>query len=503
MDHSDIFLQMAPIAFDAATLEIWGAFLNGAKLIIMPPATPTLEEISNAIKEHQVTTLWLTAGLFQFMVDEHLDSLKDLRYLLTGGDVVSATHVKRVLALNGPTVINGYGPTENTTFTCCYAIPADWDGNTSVPIGSPITGTYVYILDEHGNEVPQGVPGELYIGGDGLALGYVNRPDLTNEKFVTIPDKGRLYCSGDLVRYNSDGMIQFIGRLDYQVKIRGFRVELGEIEAVIATHSDVSDAVVLAKEGKQGEKQLVAYLKTDQIANWKFWLEGKLPSYMIPSIFVELPSFPLTSNGKVDRRKLDSFEITDDTVEQVYAEPETKEERQLYSIWSDVLGHSQFGVHDNFFSIGGHSLLATQIIARIHKASGVSLPLQSLFTAPTVASLALYVKQSKKNRSLFAIQVEKTDKIPASFGQKRLWFFDQYTSEKTLYHMPIVVEVKGSLERVQLEQSYLELLERHTGIRTTFYFEDGQLFQQITEPSNDCFQYDDLRLVSNPEKEAR
>jgi amino acid adenylation domain-containing protein/non-ribosomal peptide synthase protein (TIGR01720 family) len=503
IDHSDVFLQMAPIAFDAATLEIWGAFLNGAKLVIMPPAIPTLEEISDVIRDNQVTTLWLTAGLFQFMVDEHLDSLKGLRYLLTGGDVVSATHVKRVLALNGPTVINGYGPTENTTFTCCYAIPADWDGNTSVPIGSPITGTYVYILDEHGNEVPQGVPGELYIGGDGLALGYANRPDLTKEKFVTIPDKGRLYRSGDLVRYSSDGMVQFIGRLDYQVKIRGFRVELGEIEAVIATHSDISDAVVLAKEGKQGGKQLVAYLKTDKTANWKLWLEGKLPSYMIPSIFVELSSFPLTSNGKVDRRKLDSFEITQETIEQVYAEPVTKEERQLYSIWSDVLGHSQFGLHDNFFSIGGHSLLATQIIARIHKVSGVSLPLQSLFAAPTIAGLALYVKQSQKNQSLFSIQVEKTDKIPASFGQKRLWFFDQYTSEKTLYHMPIVVEVKGSLEQTQLKQSYLELLERHTGMRTAFYFEEGQLLQQITEPSNDCFQYEDLRLVSNPEIEAR
>ncbi|MCH5584991.1 amino acid adenylation domain-containing protein, partial [Shimazuella sp. AN120528] len=494
----DVFLQLAPVAFDAATLEIWGCFLNGAKLVIMPPEIPSLEEISDVIVQNQITTLWLTAGLFRLMVEEHLSSLLGLRYLITGGDVVSASHVKQILAHNGPQVINGYGPTENTTFTCCYPIPADWHGDTSVPIGRPINGTYVYILDDNRMEVPLGVPGELYIGGDGLALGYANRPELTAEKFVTIAGKGRLYRSGDLVRLDQDGLIHFVGRMDHQVKIRGFRVELGEIEAVMTTHPAVSDVVVLAKETRQGDKQLVAYLKTNKKSDWKAWLESKFPAYMIPSNFIELSTFPLTSNGKVDRKKLAAQYAFINNNQQPDYHPVSKEEKQLYRIWSEVLGHDHFGIQDNFFSIGGHSLLATQVIARIQKNCGVSLPLQSIFTKPTIETLAPLLQQQARNPLLFSKQVEKPREIPASFGQKRLWFFEQYASRRNLYRMPIVLEVKGKLVRDKLEESYRSLLQRHTALRTTFYFEDGQLYQRITEPSDDCFQYEDLRLYENP-----
>uniref|UniRef100_UPI000490AFC3 non-ribosomal peptide synthetase n=1 Tax=Shimazuella kribbensis TaxID=139808 RepID=UPI000490AFC3 len=498
----DVFLQLSPVAFDAATLEIWGSFLNGAKLVIMPSGSPTLEEISQEIIKNKVTILWLTAGLFRLFVEEQLFSLSGLRYLLTGGDVVSASHVKQVLSLHGPQVINGYGPTENTTFTCCYPLPADWDGENSVPIGRPISGTYVYILDENGKDVPIGVPGELYIGGDGLACGYANRQELTDEKFVTLSDKGRLYRSGDLVRIDSNGLIHFIGRLDNQVKVRGFRVELGEIEAVLATHADVNDVVVLAKEDHSG-KQLVAYVQTNKEINWKSWLESTLPSYMIPSRFLSLPTFPLTSNGKIDRKQLDALELPMDRTTENVVEPVKEEEKQLHSIWSEVLGHDQFGIHHNFFSIGGHSLLATQVIARVHKVFDISLPLQSLFTAPTIAEFVLHLQNQNEKETLFSIHTEKNGEIPASFGQKRLWFMDQYTTDQSIYHMPFMVEIKGTLHQDQLEKSYLALLERHASMRTNFYFKEGQLFQKISEPSNDCFEYEDLRYSDHSEDEAK
>ena len=261
----DRFLQLAPISFDAATFEIWGSLLNGAQLVIMPPIPPSLPDISRIIQQHQITTLWLTAGLFHLMVEEQLEGLKPLKYLLAGGDVLSIPAVQTVLnQLEGCQLINGYGPTENTTFTCCFPIDSASELYPSVPIGKPISNTQVYILDRYLNPVPIGVPGELHIGGDGLAIGYHNRPDLTQEKFIAHPfsDKpdARLYKTGDLVRYRPDGNIEFLGRIDHQVKIRGFRIETGEIEATLTQHATVQDAVVVAREDSPGDKRLVAYV---------------------------------------------------------------------------------------------------------------------------------------------------------------------------------------------------------------------------------------------------
>ncbi|MEM9220341.1 MAG: amino acid adenylation domain-containing protein [Cyanobacteria bacterium P01_F01_bin.150] len=286
--ESDRFLQLAPISFDAATLEIWGSLLNGAELIIMPPGQPSLSEIAQAVTRHHISTLWLTAGLFHLMVDDQLEGLKPLKYLLAGGDVLSVSAVQRVLAeLPECQLINGYGPTENTTFTCCFPICSESELHPSVPIGKPIANTQVYILDGHLNPVPIGVPGELHIGGDGLALGYHRRPELTQEKFIAHPfsDKpdARLYKTGDLVRYRPDGNIEFLGRIDHQVKIRGFRIETGEIEATLAQQEAVQEAVVMARQDTSGSKQLVAYvvahndsveedqpeLSDTQVSNWQ------------------------------------------------------------------------------------------------------------------------------------------------------------------------------------------------------------------------------------------
>ncbi|NET16006.1 MAG: amino acid adenylation domain-containing protein, partial [Okeania sp. SIO1H6] len=262
LTQEDIFLQLAPISFDAATLEIWGSLLNGGTLVVMPPHQPSLGEIGAAIRENQVTTLWLSAGLFQLMVEEQLENLKSLKQLLAGGDVLSVTHVQKVLEkLPGCQLINGYGPTENTTFTCCFQVKADSNLEKSVPIGKPISNTQVYILDSKNQPVPIGVAGELHIGGDGLAIGYHHRPELTAEKFIPNPfENSKLYKTGDLARYLGDGNIEFIGRIDHQVKIRGYRIETGEIEAVINSYPIVKETVVVATEDNPGDKRLVAYI---------------------------------------------------------------------------------------------------------------------------------------------------------------------------------------------------------------------------------------------------
>jgi len=264
LSAEEVFLQLAPISFDASTFEIWGSLLNGARLVIMPPHSPSFQELGQALRQYQVTTLWLTAGLLHLMVDERLEDLKNLRQLLAGGDVLSVPHVKKLLEqLKGCILINGYGPTENTTFTCCYVITDPSQIGNSVPIGRPIANTQVYLLDTQMQLVPIGVRGEIYVGGDGLARGYFNRPDLTDEKFIPNPfsnqPSDRLYKTGDLARYLPDGNIEFLGRIDHQVKIRGFRIELGEIEAALLQHPDVQEAVVIVREDIPGDKRLVAY----------------------------------------------------------------------------------------------------------------------------------------------------------------------------------------------------------------------------------------------------
>ncbi|HMN29021.1 MAG TPA: amino acid adenylation domain-containing protein, partial [Caldilineaceae bacterium] len=261
LSPAETLLQLAPFTFDAATFEIWGALLNGARLVIMPPAPPSLQEIGAAIRRHQVTTLWLTAGLFHLMVDKQIEDLVSVRQLLAGGDVLSPAHVRKACqALPACQVINGYGPTENTTFTTCYTVTDSDEFDGSVPIGRPIANTQVYLLDRHGQPVPIGVAGELYIGGAGLARGYLNRPELTAERFIANPfGAGRLYKTGDLVRYLADGQIEFLGRLDDQVKIRGFRVEPGEIEAALSQHPAIRQVAVILLEDQPGHKRLVAY----------------------------------------------------------------------------------------------------------------------------------------------------------------------------------------------------------------------------------------------------
>jgi amino acid adenylation domain-containing protein len=396
--NDEIFLQLAPLAFDASTFEIWGPLLNGARLVVLPPQPPSLAEIGQTLEQQKVTTLWLTAGLFHLMVESQLDRLRGVRQLLAGGDVLSVPQVQTVLReLDGITLINGYGPTEGTTFTCCHSMTASSQIGRSAPIGRPIANTQVYVLDAYLQPVPVGVPGELYIGGDGLARGYFKRPGLTAERFVPHPFSAlpgvRFYQTGDRVRYRTDGTLEFLGRQDHQVKVRGFRIELGEIEAVLKQHAGVQEAVLLAQEDRSGDKRLVAYVVPEPesaptVSELRRFLAAKLPAYMVPSAFVCLDALPLTRNGKVDHRALPRPEPSRVESEETIEAPRSPVEETLAGIWADILGLDRVGRRDNFIELGGHSLLATRVMVRVHDTFQMNLPVRCLFETPTVAEIA-------------------------------------------------------------------------------------------------------------------
>jgi amino acid adenylation domain-containing protein len=389
--RDETFLQLAPISFDASTFEIWGALLNGGKLAVMPPALPTLKGIGCAIAEHGVTTLWLTAGLFNAMVDERVEDLRPLRQLLTGGDVLSVPHVRKALdALPNTRLINGYGPTEGTTFACCHTIETIAPSDRSVPIGKPINNTTVYILDANLKPVPIGATGELCIGGDGLAREYWRHEELTAEKFVDDPfsDRSKLYQTGDLARWRNDGVIEFIGRKDSQIKLRGFRVEPGEIEAALKKQSGVRDAAVIASEDAHGDKRLVAYVVGSTSSEELFArLRKSLPDYMVPSVITILPALPRTANGKLDRSALPVPDFHDEPTARV-AVPHTSLEQRLAAIWAGILGRDHVSPFESFFDLGGHSLAGLRVVNQLSECLGQRLSPSIFIEAPTVAAMA-------------------------------------------------------------------------------------------------------------------
>ncbi|MGZ3460106.1 MAG: condensation domain-containing protein, partial [Archangium sp.] len=348
-----------------------------------------------------------------------------------------------------------------------------------VPIGRPISNTQVYILDRHLQPLPPGVPGELFISGDGLARGYLGSSSLTAERFLPNPFSStpgaRMYRTGDLARHRQDGVLEFLGRIDNQVKVRGFRIELSEVESALLFHPSVREAVVVAREDSPGLKRLVAYVTGESQAlgseALRAFLKQRLPEYMVPSAFVHLEALPLTSNGKVDRKALPAPDSRPELAQQFVA-PRDDVEQKLASLWTEVLRLERVGIHDNFFELGGHSLLATQAISRIRGAFGVELPLRDLFDAPTIAALgarihaALQTRQGLKAPPL--VPVPRTGRLPLSFAQQRLWFLDQLEPNNPAYNIPTAVRMEGTLDPNALERSFNELVRRHESLRTTF-----------------------------------
>jgi amino acid adenylation domain-containing protein len=443
LDATDRLAQVSNVSFDAATLEVWGSLLNGGRLVgISQEVALRPKEFASELRDRGITAMFLTSALFNQVAGEAPDAFNTLRTIMAGGEALDPKWVRVVLnhlkqALRQTRVVNGYGPTENTTFTCCHHITNVPEEASNIPIGRPISNTQVYILDTHLNPVPVGVPGELYAGGDGLARGYWNRAELTAEKFVPnpflkelapelngdgairAPEKSSLasaepssadspvmnpmhlsqtlYRTGDLARYLPDGTIEFLGRIDHQVKVRGFRIELGEIETVLGQHPGVRECVVIVRGQSAGERRLVAYFVGDKngapnASALRERLATKLPEYMVPAAFVPLEALPLTPNGKVDRAALPEPEQTRPELEPKYVAASDEVEVRLTKIWEDVLGVQPIGIRDNFFELGGHSLLAVRLSAQIEKSFGTKLRLATIFQAPTIAQLARHLR---------------------------------------------------------------------------------------------------------------
>lgn len=443
----DAIAQVSNVSFDAATFEIWGALLNGARLVVIdketllsPPA------FAAAIAAQRITTLFLTTALFDQMADQIPQALGGLKNLLFGGEMSNPQKVKAFLASEPRCrLLHVYGPTETTTFATGYRVTALADDAPALPIGKPIANTTCYILDVHKNPVPVNVAGELYIGGPGVARGYWNRPELTAEKFIANPFSDnpgeRLYRTGDLARYLANGNIEFLGRLDNQVKLRGFRVELGEIEAVMRQHAEVRDAVVILREDRPGDKRLAAYYvahsgvapSSEPLAAY---LHAKLPSYMIPAAFVRLPQLPLNANGKIDRRALPKPVAEDRDSAPAEVGPRTAREILVREIWTEVLGLEPRSIHDNFFEAGGHSLLGIALVTRLQEQFQRPVPVRWLFESPTVAGIAARLATAEQDseapasnrwRYLFELKPGKGKRpvflLPGGFGGDEAYLY--------------------------------------------------------------------------------
>ena len=497
-------LLSTSVCFDLSIFEMFAPLGTGGKIILVQNALflPTAEA------KNEVTLINTVPSAMAELVRMKAvpESVKTINL---AGEALSATLVNEVYAsTSAKKLYNLYGPTEDTTYSTYTLTHA----NSPVTIGRPLPNTQAYILDKNRNPLPIGVPGELYLAGAGLARGYYGRPDFTAERFVPNPFGGksdsRMYRTGDLCRWLADGNIEYLGRLDHQVKLRGFRIELGEIEAVLARHESVRQCLVMAREDEPGMQRLVAYIvpvdgKTPSEDALRNHLKQSLPEFMLPSTFMALESFPLTPNGKINRKALPAPEYKADA--EKYTAPRTPIEEVVAGIWAEVLRVQQVGVHDDFFALGGHSLLATQVISRVRQACKTELPLRALFEAPTVAGLCgLIEKAARTEQGAPAppiVAVPRNQELPLSFAQQRLWFLDQLEPDNPFYNIPQGLRMRGDLDLAALERSLREIVRRHEVLRTTYTMLRGQPVQVIAAEPDIALRQVDLAGRHESERE--
>ncbi len=488
LTNDDILLSTGSSSFDATTIEYWGMLLNGGLLILCADSTLLDHKLlKEEINSRRVNKMWFTSGWFNQLVDADITIFENLETILVGGEKLSPRHIEKLRKTYPEIeVINGYGPTENTTFSLTYRI-TDKETNTPIPIGRPLNNRSAFILDEHHQLVPLGVSGEICLSGDGLSKGYLNRPELTAEKFIDNPYcEGRMYKTGDVGRWLPDGNIEYLGRKDDQVKIRGYRIEMGEIESVLQECDQVKDAAIITRTDQEDTKRLVAYIVPngdfDKPAI-QYYLKNKLPDYMIPALFVEMESLPLNANGKVDRKALPDPEITEEAGDE-YVAPSSEQEKILVKIWEELLDLERVGVHDNFFEIGGDSLLAIRVVSAIRKKLGVEMPISNLFEFQTVSTLATKLRTQSNGALLPVIQkATRPQRIPLSFSQERLWFIDRLEGSLQ-YHIPAVMRLKGDLNMNALEHALSSIVNRHEVLRTVFLEHDGDAYQFVKDYAN-------------------
>ncbi|HLP60378.1 MAG TPA: amino acid adenylation domain-containing protein, partial [Candidatus Deferrimicrobium sp.] len=489
LHKNDRLLQLSNYAFDGSVFDIFGALLNGAALVIITRQDSlAIDVLSDVIVRQAITVFFTTTALFNVLVDFGLGCLNSVRKILFGGERISVEHTRKALAFLGKEgLIHVYGPTETTVYATFYDIDTIDERRETIPIGKPIANTTAYILDNFFQPVPLGIAGELFIGGAGVARGYLNNPELTIENFNRLYNPHKpyiLYKTGDLVRWLDSGNIEFLGRVDHQVKIRGHRIEAGEIEYRLLQHPEVKEAVVTAPETSPGNRCICAYIvpvgKIDMVAV-KNHLSQSLPEYMIPDYFVPLETFPLNPNGKVDMKKLPQPGVN---INDTYIAPRTGGELKLAEIWSQVLGIKKdiIGIDTDFFELGGHSLKVTVLSSLIHKELNVKIPLEELFKTRTVRGQAEYIAQlGATTKDIFkAIEpAEQKEYYDLSSAQKRLYFLQQMEPESTAYNISLVVPLGENIEIAKLEETGKKLLARHESLRTSFEIVNNEPVQRI------------------------
>ncbi|MFK4471620.1 amino acid adenylation domain-containing protein [Paenibacillus sp. RC73] len=494
-------LSLTTISFDIFVLETILPLLSGMTVVIGDRRHQTdPQELGELIATHHIDMLQMTPSRLQMLLDhdEGAHALQGVQEVLVGGEAISPKLLNRLQSINGLRIYNMYGPTETTVWSTVQELTTA----NRIDIGRPIANTQIYIINTQGRLQPVGIPGELCIGGEGLARGYWNREDLTAEKFVNNPFSPgtRMYRTGDLARWNPDGSLEFIGRIDHQVKVRGFRIELGEVESQILKMEDVQKAVVLAHEDKQGENQLVAYYVAERevsSSELRSLLAKELPNYMVPTYFVQLEHIPLTPNGKIDRKALPAPEgKLQDGIEHIA--PRTWVESKLAMIWKEILDLAQVSVKDNFFEIGGHSLRATTLVSKIHKELNKSLPLRSIFEAPTIEQLAEVMDGLDQLAYASIPLAEERSFYPLSSAQKRMYVLQQLESNNVNYNMPAVLQVSGPLNVERVEEVFCQLIERHASLRTRFEMIGNEPVQLIEDGVSFEVEYAKIRVEGDP-----
>ncbi|MBE4753750.1 amino acid adenylation domain-containing protein, partial [Corallococcus sp. ZKHCc1 1396] len=497
----------APLAFDASVQQLV-QLLDGHCLCIVPEATRQDAEAMVAWqRQHQVAAIDCTPSLLRLLLQAGLlEGNAAPTLLVPGGEALDEATWNTLAASERTRTFNVYGPTECTVDATTFAVRQ----GTKPTLGGPLLNTRAYVLNPNLQPVPVGVAGELFIAGEGLARGYLGRPHLTAERFVPNPFSTsageRMYRTGDKARWKEDGTLEYLGRIDFQVKLRGFRIELGEIEVALQGHPSIQNVTVLVREDVPGDQRLVAYVvaSNPDPSDLRAFLKQRLPEYMVPATFVALDTFPLTPNGKVDRKALPAPKA-DTARREHYVAPRTSTEQRLATLWAQVLRVERISRQAHFFELGGHSLLATQVVSRIRTAFGVELPLRALFEAPTLDQLALRIEHADHTGALpFPRPMPRTnDPLPLSFAQQRLWFLDQLQPGDPSYNIPFALWLDGALDAAALEQAFTELVHRHEALRTTLHDEGGTPVQRIHAPAPFPLAVLDLSTHEAPETEAR
>ncbi|SCW86107.1 non-ribosomal peptide synthase domain TIGR01720/amino acid adenylation domain-containing protein, partial [Paenibacillus tianmuensis] len=494
--EADVILQKTTFTFDVSVWELfWWAMVGSSVCLLTPGGEKNPELMLQAISRYGVTTMHFVPAMLHAFLDYAeqqpkptvTEQTSSLRHVFASGEALPPQHVARfqeaIGRVNRTQLINLYGPTEATVDVSYFDCEPD-ESYAVIPIGKPVHNTRLYILKEGTEQLqPVGVAGELCIAGVQVARGYLNRPELTAEKFTADPFVAgeRMYRTGDLARWLPDGNIEYLGRIDHQVKIRGYRIELGELEAELLAVEAVQEAVVMACDDGQGQKLLCAYFvatKELTAGELREALSKELPSYMLPTYFVQVERMPLTASGKIDRKALPAPEASVQSGE-AYVAPRTQTEEQLVRIWQDVLGLEKVGVKDNFFDIGGHSLRAATLAARIHKEMNKQLELREVFEAMTVEQLARTI-EGKETKVLVAIpNVPESDYYPVSSAQKRLYVLSNLEGGELGYNMSGAVIAEGALQPDRLEDAFRKLIARHESLRTSFHLVDGEPVQRV------------------------